>query len=241
MDVTSRLRQAAESALDLLFPPVCAGCGAVGHVFCPRCAQDVTPVPAQICARCGRLQPAAIAVCAQCRQASSHLLLARAAALHTHPLREAIHALKYNNRPELAPLLARYLAAVCQAPPWEALLPRIDAVVPVPLHQQRRAARGYNQSELLAAALCRASGLALEPSWLARTQDTPQQVGLSAVQRRQNVAGAFAASGRVRGHCLLLVDDVYTTGATLEACAEAAHTAGACAVYALALAIPARG
>jgi len=238
---TIRLREAADSALDLLFPPRCAGCDAPGQPFCDRCAQLVAPVPAEICAVCGRPQTSAIALCSRCRRHRSPLLLARAAALHAYPLREAIPALKYENRPELAEPLARYLVAVFQAPPWDALPAPIDAVAPVPLHVQRREERGYNQSELLAAGLCRATGLAMEPAWLERIQATRQQVGLSAAERRQNVAGAFAAHSAVAGRSLLLVDDVYTTGATLEACAEAASAAGARAVYALTLAIPAHG
>ncbi|MDI9549107.1 MAG: ComF family protein [Chloroflexota bacterium] len=238
---TIRLSGAADSALDLLFPPRCAGCDAPGQPFCDRCAQLVAPLPAQICAVCGRPHATAVALCSQCRHGRSHLRLSRAAALHAHPLREAIHALKYETRPELAGPLARYLVAVFQAPPWDALPAPIDAVVPVPLHIQRREERGYNQSELLAAGLCRATGLALEPAWLERIQATRQQVGLSAAERRQNVAGAFTAHSAVTGRCLLLVDDVYTTGATLEACAQAATAAGARAVYALTLAIPAHG
>jgi len=241
VDLTSELRRVAGAALDLLFPPQCAACGAVGYPFCPRCAQLVEPVPPQICARCGRPQPAAIVLCSECRHGPSHLLLARAAALHTYPLREAIHALKYENRPELAVPLSRYLVTVFHSAPWDALPQPIDAVVPVPLHAQRRQERGYNQSELLADGLCRAAGLALEPAWLERTQATRQQVGLSAAERKQNVTGAFTASGRVAGHTLLLVDDVYTTGATLQSCADAAVAAGARTVYALTLAIPARG
>jgi len=236
-----RLRRAADSALDLLFPPRCAGCEAPGQPFCDRCAQLVAPVPAAICAVCGRPQAAAVALCSQCRRGRSSLLIARAAALHAHPLREAIHALKYENRPELAEPLARYLAAVFQAPPWDVLPAPIDAVVPVPLHVQRREERGYNQSELLAASLCQATGLALQPAWLERIQATRQQVGLTAAERRQNVSGAFTAHSAVAGRALLLIDDVYTTGATLEACAEAATAAGARAVYALTLAIPAHG
>lgn len=241
MDLTRELRRVAGAALDLLFPPQCAGCGAPGHPFCPRCAQLVEPVPPEICACCGRPQPAATALCPACRRGTSPLLLARAAALHTSPLREAIHAFKYENHPELAGPLARYLIVAFHSAPWDALPQPIDAVVPVPLHAQRRQERGYNQSELLADELCRAAGLALEPAWLERIQATRQQVGLTAAERKQNVAGAFTASRRVAGHTLLLVDDVYTTGATLQACAAAAVAAGARGVYALTLAIPAHG
>jgi ComF family protein len=166
------------------------------------------------------------------------LTLSRAAALHTHPLRPAIHALKYEQQPALAAPLARYLTANFRRPPWPELAAQIDAVVPVPLHTQRLAERGYNQSELVAAAFCAQVGLTCAPGWLARTRATRQQVGLGPLERRTNVADAFRATGEVAGRTLLLVDDVCTTGATFRACAVAAQAAGARAVYALALAIP---
>lgn len=240
MEMRRRLAALGHAGLDLLFPPVCAGCGRAGHLFCPRCAQAVEPVPQPICARCGRPQPAAVAQCAACRAAPARpLRLSRAAALHTSPLRQAIHALKYEQQPELAVPLARYLIAVFAEPPWAGLDATLDAVIPVPLHAQRLAERGYNQSELLAAALASAAGVALQPGWLARSRETRQQVGLDAAQRRANVDGAFVASAAVAGCTLLLVDDVFTTGATLHACATAALAQGAAAVYGLTLAMPA--
>lgn len=240
MGMRGRLAALGHAGLDLIFPPVCVGCGGAGHSFCPACAQAVEPVPQPICADCGRPQPAAVARCAVCRaEANSPLRFSRAAALHTHPLREAIHVLKYEQQPELAGLLARYLVVVFAGPPWTALPAPVDAVTPVPLHAQRKAERGYNQSELLAAAFCAATGLALEPGWLARSRETRPQVGLDAAQRQINVAGAFEAFPAVAGHTLLLIDDVFTTGATLRACAAAALAQGAVAVYGLTLAMPA--
>jgi ComF family protein len=233
------LHRLAAAGLDLLFPPVCAGCGRLGYLFCPTCAQAVEPVPSPLCARCGKPLAAAAVRCATCRgDPASPLTLSRAAALHTDPLRPAIHAFKYEQQPALAAPLARYLAAVFRLPPWPDLAAQIDAVVPVPLHAQRLAERGYNQSELLAAAFCAQVGLACAPGWLARTRATRQQVGLGPQERRANVADAFCAGDDVAGRTLLLVDDVCTTGATFRACAAAARAAGARAVYALALAIP---
>jgi ComF family protein len=178
--------------------------------------------------------------CYRCQGYGDRLpLITRASALHTSPLRDAIHAFKYQGQPQLAPFLARYLVAVYSQPPWSNMPQAISAVVPVPLHEERLRERGYNQSELLALHFCRATGLSLQPTWLARIRETRQQVGLDPSQRRANVDGAFAASAGVAGQRLLLIDDVYTTGSTLRACAVAALDAGATAVYALTLAQPA--
>lgn len=235
----TRVRTVLTAGVDLLFPPACATCGKGGRRICATCAQLVTPVPDTICIQCGRVQATRRATCAQCLAAGpSPLQRVRAAALHTSPLREWIHLLKYEDRPDLAPDLARYLAAALSLPDWGGVRDRIDAVVPVPLHAQRRRERGYNQSELLAAALCRRSGLVLAPALLERQKETRSQVGLGALERQANVADAFTALSAAAGRHVLLIDDVYTTGATLRACAQALHEAGASQVLALTLALP---
>ncbi len=241
IDVAAALRRWANLCLDLLFPPACASCGRAGHLFCPTCAQAVEPVDEAVCARCGRPQARAVALCADC--AAGHLpylSMVRAAAIHGEPLRTAIHQLKYENSPALAAPLARYLVAAYRLPEWRALPHPISGVTPVPLHAERRAERGYNQSELLARAFCAVVGLPLRAEWLTRVRLTQQQVGLDAAARAANVSGAFAADPAVYGQALLLIDDVFTTGATLDACAAAARQAGAVAVYGLTLALPHR-
>lgn len=208
-------------------------------LLCAHCAQNVEPVPVAICGQCGRLQPQAVALCTRCRQAPNPALtLARAAALYEEPLRTAIHALKYEGRPELAAPLSRYLVAVFGQTPWPNLATGIDACLPVPLHPERQGERGYNQSALLATAFAQAVGLPLCETYLSRTRKTASQVTLSANERLVNVAGAFTASPTVAGKRLLVIDDVTTTGATLTACAEALKGAGAVAVFGLALAMP---
>lgn len=225
--------------IDLFFPPRCVGCNRAGFVYCPHCAQAVAPVVEPICAHCGRPQPQPTDFCSTCRGGERDAFsLIRVATLYGDPLRGAIHALKYSGQPELAPLLARYLIAVALQPPWLDILPTIDGVIPVPLHAQRLAERGYNQSALLAAALAQHRGLVLTESWLRRERETRSQVGLNGAERRQNVAGAFRADPAVAGKRLLLVDDVFTTGTTLTECAQALRLAGAAAVYGLALSTP---
>lgn len=224
---------------DLVFPPRCVGCDAAGAALCDACAQAVIPAAGPLCARCGRLRAAAGATCLLCAQPTHVLTRVRAAALHAGVMRAAIHALKYDDGRHLATPLARYLTAAWHAPAWDELRGAVDVVAPVPLHASRVQERGYNQSALLAAAFCRQNGLAYRPHALARVRATQSQVGLDAAQRAENVAAAFAADPVLRGAHLLLIDDVYTTGATLNACAHAALTGGASSVSALTLALPA--
>lgn len=226
--------------LNLVFPPTCVVCGRIGVSLCDPCAQTALPVGENICRQCGRIQVERVERCAPCRaQPATTLSMVRAAAVHVSPIRECVHSLKYENCPALARPLARYLVAAFQKPEWQTIAATIDAVLPVPIHPERRAERGYNQAELLALHFCHVVGLHLETGLLQRTRHTRQQVGLNAQERQENVADAFQAAGSIHGKTALLIDDVYTTGATLHSCADAAMASGARAVYALALALPA--
>jgi ComF family protein len=237
----ARLRHVATAGLDLLFPPLCVGCGRLGERFCSHCAQAVEAVPQPQCTHCGFVLPAVTARCVNCAgRVDDPLTFTRAAALHSSPLREAIHAFKYEAQPELAPLFARYLVAVYAEPPWSELPQPVTAVVPVPLHPQRLEERGYNQAALLAMTFGDAVGLPVQLGWLERTRETRHQVGLGPKERQANVDDAFAATRSLTGQRLLLIDDVFTTGATMRACAAAALAAGAVAVYGLTLAQPVR-
>ncbi len=234
-----RLHSWLAACLDLIFPPTCAGCGRVGHLVCPACAQLAEPAPLAVCRRCGRIQPAPVAQCAHCAALDDQpLAQVHAAALHTSPVREFIHLLKYEQRPDLAPALGRYLAAALLRPEWDGLRDAFDAVVPVPLHAERLAERGYNQAELLARALSRRIHVAVRTDLIRRARHTRSQVGLNAQERADNVQDAFLADPACAGMTLLLIDDVYTTGATLHACAAAARNAGAHRVCGLTLAMP---
>jgi ComF family protein len=150
-------------------------------------------------------------------------------------LRTLVHELKYRGRRRVASRLAEELLA---APGVRALLEGDAVLVPVPLHPRRRRERGFNQSELIARAIARTTGLAVAEGALVRRTDGPPQAGLSAAERRRNVAGAFAVRRRtaVAGRAVVLIDDVWTTGATALACARMLRDAGAAEVRLLAVA-----
>jgi len=140
----------------------------------------------------------------------------------------AIHRLKYQERVHLAKDLARWTLAQCEGPDF---LPKVDMIIPVPLHPRRLKERGFNQSQLLGRVLAKKLNIPCDPFILIRTKDTDPQVGLSEKERRENVRGAFAISpgmcSHIEGKTLLVLDDVMTTGATVEECARTLKSAGA--------------
>jgi ComF family protein len=213
--------------LDLLFPVRCAACDAPGEApFCGVCADTLVPLPAG-CPLCGApadeaqrtsLRPRR---CKPCRARAPPFALASAPWLHGGALAEAIHRLKYEGHCELARPLG-VLFEGCASP-------RVDLLVPIPLHPRRLRERGFDQARLLADAAGRRFGLPVAPL-LVRVRETGQQVGRDRAARERNVRGAFAADSRVRGRRVCLVDDVLTTGATASAAALALREAGAARV-----------
>ena len=210
--------------LDLLMPPACAGCGRSGALACPRCV-DAFQVPSRPADRF--LAPDAGAVVGE------SLVLARAAFAYEGPLRRILASLKYSGASRLAPILAhaaepalRTLVAVT----GEATL------VPVPLHVERRRSRGYNQAELLARQLGRQTGMPFD-HLLVRARPTTRQHRLDRAARLHNLRGAFGMRpGGVVPEAVIIVDDIITTTATLEACASILKAAGCGAVYGFAVA-----
>ncbi len=221
------MRPALRAFLDLVFPPRCAACGALGQEpFCPVCAEAVDAAPPG-CRRCGR--PGPDAVCGPCLVQPPAFDAVRAGGLLGGPLADAVHALKYRGRPALARPLGEWLAGRVE-------LPSGAVLVPVPLAPRRRRERGHDQAALLAEALSRAAGRERLRRALRRVRDTPPQVGRDRAARSRNVQGAFAASTAVAGRDVVLVDDVVTTGATADACARALKAAGARSVTVVSLA-----
>jgi competence protein ComFC len=218
-------------SLDWLFPPVCGGCQREGFRWCPDCRQEVQQVPEPICRACG-LPLARSGLCPSCRVSLPPYKALRSWLIFEGPIRRALHTLKYRRNVGLGDTLAVYLVEYVGRLGWSA-----DLVVPVPLGRQRMNERGYNQVGLVAKPLAAILGWCYSPQALARVRETRSQVGLSALERKENVSEAFcAAPGLVQGKSVLLMDDVATTGATLASCSSALLKAGAQSVHALTLA-----
>ena len=155
-------------------------------------------------------------------------------------MRDLVHGLKYADRHDARRLFGTWMAAA-----GADVLADADLIVPVPLHRWRLLSRRFNQSALIAGEVAKVSGVALDQRSLERVKSTPQQVGMTADQRRLNMSGAFkVATGRggaIAGARVVLIDDVITTGATVNACARALKRAGAVRVDVLALGLVIRG
>jgi ComF family protein len=221
----------ANAILDLLYPPRCAACreplgSCAEEPFCPVCREAVDEAGPG-CAVCAL--PGPLPVCGACLADPPAFAAVLAGALLGGPVADAVHALKYRDRPALARPLGRWLASRAALPPGA-------AVASVPLARGRRVARGYDQAALLADHLARCAGLPRLRGVLRRTRETPPQVGRTRAERAGNVAGAFAAGPAAAGREVVLVDDVVTTGATADACARALRAAGATRVVVAALA-----
>lgn len=219
------------TSLDWLYPPACGGCDQRGERWCRNCQQSVETIQGPLCPLCGQSQPNG-EMCIRCQSTSPHYHALRSWAVFNGKIRNALHRLKYRRDVSLGEALAKPLSEYLGRLDWQ-----VDMVVPVPLGVTRMAERGYNQAALLARPLALACDVSFRPQSLWRARETRSQVGLSAISRRENVAGAFRAKpDLVEKRNVLLVDDVTTSGATLDSCAHALLAAGANKVYGLTLA-----
>ena len=228
------LRSVGNALIAALLAPACAVCEAVldeplRGCVCESCWNAIRPITPPLCERCGDPLPRQAEQCRSCRRREGVIERARAIGEYEGALRSIVHALKYAGRRSVASRLAAQMRTR-----GSELLDEADCVVPVPLHWRREYQRGFNQARELARFL----GLPVIDA-LVRTRHTRPQIELAADRRRHNVDAAFASrrmrSSRlaVAGLKVVLVDDVSTTGATVEACAKALKQAGAATVYAL--------
>ena len=230
MAIAPPMRSVAGFILDFALPPRCAGCGIVVeqvHSFCSDCWTKVEFLGPGGCSSCGLpLQATEADQCAVCLAKPPRIARTRAAVVYDDLARGVAIRLKYGRKVALARTMARYMAPLLDAEGGDLLL------VPVPLHRSRIWSRGFNQSAIVARELSRLTGLQTLPRALTRTRRTPPLKGMSPLQRRRAVAGAFTVpeSEIVRGKTVILIDDVLTTGSTANACARALRRAGAARV-----------
>jgi competence protein ComFC len=213
---------------DLFYPERCVGCERrASDVLCRTCFEALPYVGSPVCGRCGLPTAFATPLCEECKNVDFAFQSARAPLKYDGVGKKIVHALKYRGYRRVVDRLAAPL--MLQVIDFS----RFDAIVPVPLHRSRRRKRGFNQAELLARGI---SGKlrATVSDTLEAVRSTRDQIELSAAQRRANVAGAYRAKESLRGR-ILLVDDVFTTGATMHACAQTLLRAGASEIHALSL------
>jgi ComF family protein len=237
------LKAIGSSIVDLLFPPRCVNCHRLGAWLCTNCQDEIEVIQPPVCHRCGiplaglRIAPSPnmLPTCVRCREKESLLDSLCACAFHAEPLRLAIHQFKYEDLRALAAPLGKLMAQR-----WAVLRPRdhdIDVIVPVPLHVTRQRERGYNQAVLLARELGAEIHRPVIENVLVRVKATAPQVDLNAEERQTNVRNAFkTVNDNLAGKRVLLVDDVCTTGATLEAACSALRDGNALSVWAYTLA-----
>jgi ComF family protein len=240
----TRLRRIADAlratfglVVDVALPQLCASCRepVSDAGLCPACWAKLSFIAPPYCERLGipfayDPGPGVLSMEAIAEPPAYHR--ARAAVRYDDIARTLVHAFKYSDRLDLAPTMGRWMANAGRE-----ILHDADAIVPVPLHWRRQWARRFNQSALLAEIVADSSGVPVRQQALKRVKATPQQVGLSQSARAQNVQGAFRVppegKAEVAGRRLILIDDVLTSGATMDACARALLRAGAVQVDAL--------
>ncbi|MDR6101158.1 ComF family protein [Agrobacterium larrymoorei] len=231
---------------NLIYPPTCAGCGrATGGAgaFCVQCWPEIKFIERPYCEVLGIpfvYDHGEGIVSAEAISNPPAFDCLRSATIYDGPARKLVHQLKYQDRTDLAGLMALWMARA-----GGAALSECDCIIPVPLHRWRFFSRRFNQSAELARHLAEIANKPFLPATLIRVKSTSRQVGLSAVARRKNVQGAFALSPRreaeIFGKRVVLVDDVYTTGATVSAAAKRLKKSGAAEVTVLTFAMAISG
>ena len=224
------------AALNLLFPRWCIGCGKEGDYICAACQESLNTIVPPICPRCGRprTNEPTSDNCPGCAGWQTGIDGIRAPFLFDGVIRDAIHEFKYRYFRALGTELAGLMHEYLERNPIPG-----DILLPLPLHPKRLRERGYNQSALLARELGRLSSLpVIEDGLIRKRYASPQARSSGVIERHNNVADAFACRDeRLQGKRVILIDDVSTSGATLNACAGVLKSAGAAAVWGLVIAL----
>jgi ComF family protein len=230
-----RLSRTFRLLFDLIFPPLCPICKTLlddkekDLTLCPNCRKAIRSVHPPYCPRCGLPVPSddeAGNLCGPCLKEKRHFEVHRTSGFYEGTLKEAIHRFKYSGVFPLVRVLGDLLQPTLQT------LSRdypVDLMIPVPLHIRRLRERGFNQTLLLVRELSKRTGIPYEQRALKKIKDTPDQIALKKRERKKNLTGAFQVKNQeaIQGKAIVLVDDVYTTGATVNECSRTLLRAGA--------------
>ncbi len=218
--------------LDCIFPVKCVGCGKLDTVFCNDCIEKIVFIKSPFCPKCNRLTKKG-QVCKRCRPKSNLTGVMVAAHFKEGPLKEAIHSFKYDFITELADPLSKILTDYLK----NKKLSQNTILSPVPLHWSRKSWRGFNQSEVLAKKVGEELKIPVRANILKRIRLSEPQTNLKRKDRFSNIRGAFECQNKaLESQKIIVLDDVYTTGATLEECAKVLRNAGTKEVWGLVLA-----
>ncbi len=222
--------------LRILFPESCPVCTnpSTDHrtaPICTECWQAIAPYEGPACQKCGKPLASDVSItCGDCLEDEPAFEWVRGFGIYDGALKKAITIFKYHGIRRLSKPLSDMMLDI--------KIPQAEAIVPVPLYKKRFRGREFNQSALLAVHLSRQTGIPVVLNSLVRIKDTVPQVGLSAKERRENIKNAFAVIGRelIQGKDVVLIDDVFTTGATVRECSRVLKKSGAGNIYAVTLA-----
>lgn len=225
------LQRTAWNLLDLVFPPSCPGCGKSGKRFCEACINSSRRVAIPICKICG--EPLLVGdVCHRCLKVQPTFKIVRSWGIFEGPLRKGIHRLKYKNDIGLGSIFAELLFNMLDDLSWD-----IDIIMAVPLGKKRIKERGYNQAVLIAKPLSKLTGIPYSENLITRIKETKSQVGMSVPERKENMKDAFYAKPNINfGKSILIIDDVFTSGSTMESCSKALKSVGANEIFGLTIA-----
>ena len=237
------LQSVIDKVTDVLYPKACPICGKAAPVVegkraqvCPECYEELRFIKHNYCLRCGKeLGSAAQQYCYDCSRIKHVYDQGAAALMYTDGIKQSIYRYKYKGKREYASWYGAMLAKGCgeRIAMWNP-----DVIIPVPLHKKKLKERGYNQAELMARALGEQLGIPVDGDYLVRTNNTVPMKKLTGEERINNLKNAFnIVSNSVQYNKILLVDDIYTTGATIDACATVLKAHGAKSVYYVSLCV----
>ena len=230
------MNRAIDRILNLLYPRHCPGCAEIlkdqNMLLCPSCRSSLSPIMEDYCLRCGKPVDTGTEYCEECSRRKRYFTAGRSVFVYDARWKRSLERYKYYGYREFADFYAEAMVRCCRTDlrRWKP-----DLIVPVPLHRKKQRRRGFNQSWLLARKISRLTGIPAEKDLVVKNRATASQKKLSAPERKKNLRGAFSVRRRITGITVLVIDDVYTTGSTVEEMAAALKAAGAAKVYFLTL------